>query len=332
MDRPLISVIIPVYNVEKYLDRCVQSVISQSYNNLEIILVDDGSPDNSPSLCDNWHRVDKRVKVIHQVNGGLSAARNAGLDAATGDFVTFIDSDDWIALDTYEYCINTLLHHDADSIEFHYITTKDISAVTLQPKEQILLYSNIDILRYYLNSSYKSGSYSVCRCIFPKYAVENVRFRFGKINEDIDFKFKVLRKVLKLVVSNQVKYYYYQHGISISSGALKQKDFDLYDSAKELYRLSLEVSDPTVIKLASYKLARTPFSLLCKIAYFGISDSSINKRAIVHKLQTELKQNRFLLLSSSMSFSKKILILCFCINFNFAEMIVSIVKQVYKPI
>ena len=96
----MISIIIPVYNVEKYLFRCVNSILSQTYSDIEIILVDDGSPDNSPELCDEIAQTDSRVVVIHKKNGGLSSARNAGLDIAKGDYVFFIDSDDWLSSNT----------------------------------------------------------------------------------------------------------------------------------------------------------------------------------------------------------------------------------------
>ena len=100
MDK--ISVIVPVYKTEQYLNRCVQSITDQTYKNLEIILVDDGSPDNCPEMCDQWAKKDERIKVIHKRNGGLSSARNAGLDSATGDYIMFADSDDWMEPDMAE--------------------------------------------------------------------------------------------------------------------------------------------------------------------------------------------------------------------------------------
>ena len=101
-NQPKISVIVPVYKVEKFLDRCVESIVGQTYKNLEIILVDDGSPDSCPAMCDKWAEKDARIKVIHKENGGVSSARNAALDAATGDFIGFVDSDDWIEPDMYK--------------------------------------------------------------------------------------------------------------------------------------------------------------------------------------------------------------------------------------
>lgn len=100
--KPAISIIVPVYNVEQYLDRCLNSIVNQSFSDIEIILIDDGSPDNSPSLCDKWAKRDKRIKVIHKKNGGLGYARNSGLEIAEGEYVAFVDSDDYVAIDMYE--------------------------------------------------------------------------------------------------------------------------------------------------------------------------------------------------------------------------------------
>ena len=104
MSKPLISVIVPIYKVEKYLNKCVDSIINQTYKNLEIILVDDGSPDSCPDICDKYEKKDNRVKVIHKKNGGLSDARNAGLDIANGEYISFIDSDDEIEASFVEKC------------------------------------------------------------------------------------------------------------------------------------------------------------------------------------------------------------------------------------
>ncbi len=109
----LISVIVPVYKVEAYLNRCVESIVNQSYSNLEIILVDDGSPDRCPEMCDVWSQKDKRIKVIHKENGGLSDARNAGMAIATGTYIGFVDSDDWIDRDFYEKLLLTLKENHA---------------------------------------------------------------------------------------------------------------------------------------------------------------------------------------------------------------------------
>lgn len=119
--KDLISVIVPVYNVEKYLDRCLKSILNQTYKNLEIILVDDGSKDSSGHICDEYAKKDNRVRVVHKKNGGLSSARNAGLRVATGKFVGFIDSDDDIELDMYEKMLNIMQKYDVDFVMADYL-------------------------------------------------------------------------------------------------------------------------------------------------------------------------------------------------------------------
>ena len=112
--KKLISIVLPIYNVENYIEKCMESVLNQTYKNIEIILVDDGSPDNCPIICDQYVKEDNRVKVVHKENGGLSDARNAGIKVANGDYITFIDSDDYVDKDYVEFLYNTIEETDAD--------------------------------------------------------------------------------------------------------------------------------------------------------------------------------------------------------------------------
>lgn len=111
-----ISIIVPIYKVEKYLDRCIESIVNQTYKNIEIILVDDGSPDNCPQMCDEWAKKDERIKVVHKQNGGVSTARNAGLDIATGEYIQFVDSDDFLELNACEILISNMKNTNADLV------------------------------------------------------------------------------------------------------------------------------------------------------------------------------------------------------------------------
>ncbi len=326
-NNPIISVIVPVYNVEQYLCRCVDSLLAQSYQNIEVILVDDGSPDGCPAICDEYAQKDNRVKVIHKKNGGLSSARNAGLDSAPkGNYVTFLDSDDWLEHDTYEYCVGLLSSNEADAIQFAIAMVSDEYTPLKQPKEKIEYYYNKDVLQYYMYSTTAADGYSVCRCLFAKDSIENERFRVGKINEDVDFKYRVLRNCKSFIVSNQYKYYYWQSDSSISTGGLKKKDFELYEAAEELVRLTKDEDYGTIAKLGRVKLARTPLSLLCKIAYFGIADKTIDKNKTIKQLTSELRGNLGLLLHSPLRRSRKILAVLFAINYQLANMCVKIAK------
>ena len=137
-ESPLISIIIPVYNVAPFLSQCIQSVLDQTYTHLEVIIVDDGSTDESPAICDKFAKLDTRIKVIHKKNGGLSDARNAGLDIASGDFIGFVDSDDWIENDMYETLYNLLNKYQADiSACAHYIEYGTKTKAVFESKEII---------------------------------------------------------------------------------------------------------------------------------------------------------------------------------------------------
>lgn len=323
-----ISVIIPVYGVEKYLDRCVESVVNQTYKDLEIILVDDGSPDNCPQMCDEWASRDRRIRTVHRKNGGLSCARNTGLSVASGDYVTFVDSDDWIAHDTYEYCMRLFdIYKGANAVQFDVKQTNIGNISFKQPKEVISVYRYKEILDYYLNSSTrKSGGFSVCRCLFEAPTAKRYRFREGKINEDIDYKYKVLKDCKELVVTNRIGYFYWQEGSSISSGKLKARDFQLYEAAEELYRLTQNETYGDIAFLGKVKKARTPFSLLCRIAVWGIDDKSLNEKDVVKQLVKEHRRNVITLLKAPLPLNRKVLSVMFAVSFDATRFFLLFVK------
>ena len=120
-----VSIVVPIYNVEKYLKQCIESIINQTLQDIEIILVDDGSPDNCPQICDEYAKKDSRIKVVHKKNGGLSSARNAGIEVATGDFIGFVDSDDYIELDMYEKMYNIAKENHVDFVVSDYYKVSD---------------------------------------------------------------------------------------------------------------------------------------------------------------------------------------------------------------
>ena len=159
-----ISIIVPVYKVEKYLDRCVESIVNQTYKNLEIILVDDGSPDNCPQMCDEWAKKDSRIKVIHKQNGGLSTARNAGLDISTGKYIQFVDSDDFLELNACEVLLKNIVETNADLVvgNVNFITkrkknVKLNSFVTTNKVEFMKIMLNKKIFNVAWNKLYKKS-------------------------------------------------------------------------------------------------------------------------------------------------------------------------------
>lgn len=327
--QPLISVIIPVYNVEKYLIRCVNSVRKQTYRNLEIILVDDGSTDGSGKLCDKLENEDPRIQVIHKENGGLSSARNAGLEAAGGKFIGFVDSDDWIARDTYEYLLNLLIDNRADIAQIDFKYASEYTMSVSNEKEEIKVFRDKAILQNYMTTTTTTtGSYSVCRCLFKKSVLEGIVFRVGKINEDIDYKYKALSGCGKYVESNLKKYFYFQSTGSLTTSGLTRRDFDLYDAAESIYNLTKNEIYGTIAFLGEVKKARTAFSLLCRIAYYGVSDTSINRNSIVRKLTREHRKNLGILLCSPMKMSRKLIAVGLAVHISTVEWPITILQKI----
>lgn len=220
MNNPLISIIIPVYRVEEYLDQCVSSVISQSFNNFEIILVDDGSPDSCPAKCDAWAQKDSRIHAIHKTNEGLSIARNTGLKIAKGEYVWFVDSDDWIssqALSEFVKCIK--LFKEVDLISMQLIGFENgkeniYGGYSSFPKCPTLLNN-----REYVDLNY--GLYPVSRFIIRKKLLDdNNLFFIGRIlHEDIPFGHMLISLVKQIVLLPVPSYYYRIRGGSIATSS-----------------------------------------------------------------------------------------------------------------
>lgn len=186
MEKNKISVIVPIYNVEKYLDKCINSIVNQTYQNLEIILVDDGSPDKCYQICDEWAKKDARINVIHKKNGGVSSARNAGLDVATGDFIGFVDGDDIIAPDFYETLADEAEKNSADISACFFKYYNDDYSVQKHAECYIKSqksYTSYELLNDYF-SSCKGEWVSFCNKIIRSYLFSGLRFPAGRVFED----------------------------------------------------------------------------------------------------------------------------------------------------
>lgn len=204
----LVSIIVPVYNVEKYLCRCVDSIINQTYKNIEIILVDDGSLDNCPLICDNYKLLDNRIVVIHKDNGGLSDARNAGLDVAKGKYITFIDSDDWYKLDAIECMVNVAEQNKTDVTCMYNISSNDYGPVDeeFHISKNVELFSYLDFGKMLCN---KEISTSVCNKLFKVECFKNHRFAKDRLNEDFLLLGELILKKINFAVVDYTGYFYY---------------------------------------------------------------------------------------------------------------------------
>lgn len=313
MDK--ISVIVAVYNVDKYIHRCLNSILQQTYKNLEVILVDDGSTDDSGKICDYYREKDPRVVVIHKDNGGQSSARNVGIEIVSGDYIAFVDSDDWIANDMYDHMIKIIKDTNSDVANVNYVLVEDdIEYRNEEP--DIKIFENKEILRQYLLEGTIRGSYSFCRNLYKKELFEFIRFPIGKINEDIATNYKVLMKVNRMVKSNYVGYFYFQDSTSTTRGAFVKRDFDLLDACKELEAITQDENYSDIKYLVQVKYVRSYFSLLAKIAFYGIKDKDLNQKEIIKGLTKELRQNYFLLMGSPIPLNRKLMATALSINFS----------------
>lgn len=221
----LVSVIVPVYNVEKYIARCLESIVAQTYHNIEIIVIDDGSTDLSGSICDEFGKRDSRIIVIHQENMGLSGARNRGLDVMRGQWVTFIDSDDFVHRDFIKYLLYMCIKHNVKVSQCGFVRGTDNN---FTEEEEIVKERKWKFNELYLSPS-RQFRVIACAKMYDATFFQIYRYPYGKINEDEDTTFKILYEAEYIVISNRKLYYYYMSNDSIMRKNRGKINFDFLD-------------------------------------------------------------------------------------------------------
>lgn len=271
-----VSIIVPVFNAEKYLEECINSLVNQTYKNLEIIIVDDGSTDGSAAICDMWGNKDSRINVLHKRNEGLSSARNAGLEAVTGDYVAFVDSDDWIALDMYEFLLMNLYENDASiSICSDY---KVYGSKIRRPekKEHIFLKMNSSEAFKKINEIGYFGV-GVWDKICKIELFDDLRFPIGHTNEDYWVTYTLMDRADVIVYDSTPKYFYRQQKSSITHS--HTIDFNSIKSTKKMLKLVAN-KYPTALPYA--KMGHV-------MALMGTYDSLLNDNAEKHPEWVRIK-------------------------------------------
>lgn len=228
-----VSIIVPVYNVEKFLEQCVNSILSQTYRNLEVILVDDGSPDKCPQMCDDYAARDQRIKVVHKRNGGLSSARNAGLDVATGEYVMFIDSDDFIDNNTVEYLLAVKENCNADIVcygMFRYNGTNDTLIENTVSKKDLEILDQLTTLKKLILRTIDCSS---CNKLYERNKIGTLRFKVGRNNEDHPFLFELYQRCNSIAYTNKAHYHYRITPGSITN-SLNERSFDIFKNTDDI--------------------------------------------------------------------------------------------------
>lgn len=229
-----VSIIVPVYQVEKYLRQCIDSILAQTFTDYELILVDDGSKDQSGEICDEYAGIDARVKVVHKENGGLSDARNRGMDQMIGNYFMFVDSDDYIAPTMVECLYKSILNEDADIVACNFLyffendRKKDFST---NIKSEVL--SGAEIF-YHRKNERNYGIWTVAwNKLYKRESFGNVRFRLGKYHEDEFWANEIYQMDIKIVTIPECLYYYRQRNNSIMGKKSIARDFDIIEAFQE---------------------------------------------------------------------------------------------------
>ena len=284
----LVSIVVPVYNVESYIDKCIESLVNQSLKHIEIILVDDGSTDKSGHICDKYALSDNRIRVIHKINGGLSDARNEGIKVAKGKYISFVDSDDWISINMIESLYNLAESNDADIVQCDYIETYNEKETneTVDSNISTQCYNGIQMLEYMHTDKY-GKCIVVWNKLYKKELFEEILFPKGKIHDDEFTTYKLFNIAKRIVDTDSIMYYYRQREGSIINSEFNIGRLDKIEALQER-NIYFEVNN-------LYELSRKTESNICgqlKGGYIGVRGSDIkNKEILLKNLKKEMINN-----------------------------------------
>ena len=308
MIKEKISIIVPVYNVEAYLERCVESILKQTYTNLEILLVNDGSTDKSGELCDKLALRDHRIRVIHKENGGLSDARNRGIDEASSNLIGFIDSDDYIDEDMYETLYRQMVASKADLSMcghydvYHQIPEKQVAEIKtweLMPEEAIKMVMEAKIL-----------SVTAVNKLYKKALFEQLRFRIGKIAEDAFIMVDLIHQCSKVVATNEKKYYYVHRENSITTQKFSLKFLNVIEAYEQNAKIISE-NYPDLYDVAIMRLNWAYFYVLDRL----LVDNDFKDKVLEDRLISYLKKNkRSILMDGRFTRARKMSFLALCLS------------------
>lgn len=260
---PKISVIVPVYNVEKLLRRCLDSIVQQTFSDFELLLIDDGSRDKSGQICDNYSEKDERVRVWHIPNGGQSAARNLGIDNCLGDFIAFIDSDDFVELNYLETLYQPMIEDEVDVVSCRYIAYSEERDEEVNRKlreNQLNLYyfsNNHAIMKDFLEKEFKENRnfpWESYANLYKTSLLKDIRFEVGREFEDNFFNYQYFKKVKKAVATSYIGYYYYANPSSKTRITFYEKQFDLIQQERLIIK-DIKKNYPEFLNLEANNLA-----------------------------------------------------------------------------
>lgn len=320
-----ISIIVPVYNVEKYLCKCIESILCQELIDFELILINDGSTDKSGEICEKYKFIDNRIKVIHKVNGGLSSARNTGLEIAEGEYIGFVDSDDWVDLSMYKKLYNAAILNNADIAQCSINKVYNEDNIKEQcMKKDIKIMSKNEALENLLD--YRK-SYIECvvtwNKLYKSHLFKRVRFPEGKIHEDEFTTYKVFDQANKVVRLNEELYFYRQTPNSIMNSKFELSRLNYLEALQEQLTYFSEHKNK---QLYTYVLANYDSAL--RNTYLNVK-KYLNDIELLEDIKSMQKHTcKLVIKSKDINYRKKILSIIFSINSNIYEIIHLLKKKI----
>lgn len=309
---PEISVIVPVYKAEQYLERCVKSILEQTYQNFELILVDDGSPDGSPILCDKWAEKDSRVHVIHKKNGGASSARNAGLKIAKGNWIAFADSDDWLNETALKTLYDLAQKYNVPMAIGGMRVVQKYTDASIVMKQNAKVLSNADLMSRFFRLNGEPDTHSVCGAIIRRDILEDYSFIEGRMNEDVETCYYLARKCEAAVYTDAPLYNYFKNIEGVTNSGFSKKKLDLLD-IWDIVQKQVEQFTPEYSYACEMNCKRARFTLLTQMSLNGYDhDDSLMKKT-KQQLKKEVRQSFWPLMKWKMPISRKVLLVWECI-------------------
>lgn len=289
-----ISVIVPIYNVEQYLEECIDSIIDQTYQNLQIILVNDGSTDCSGVICDRYKEKDKRIEVIHKANGGLSDARNVGLEHVVGEYVCFVDSDDKIDRTFVEYLYSELIRNKTQISACGFVAAFKNKTIQ-QPEKAGVFTSREAICKLIENVDFHDH---VCTKLFSTELWKNIRFPMDRVYEDMRTTYKVILESKTICISDKCLYWYRQRGNGIARGRFTQKKWEMIDAVEEMAKDNRLLSDPNIMRLINERHLRVEGLVLRSLLLSAENQDYLNNKTQIDACLRNIKKNKWSILKN----------------------------------
>lgn len=329
---PEISIIVPVYKVEKYLDRCVKSILDQTFTDFELILVEDGSPDNCPQMCDEWAKKDERIRVIHKENGGVSSARNAGLKIARGNYLGFVDSDDWIKPDMYE-TLYYLLENKQYGISVCGIErsfSDDVMINSTDATDELIVYTQKEYLMKILKVNTQESNHYPWNKLYRKEVFEEIFFPEGlAVGEDIESTFLTVLNTEKIIETKKIGYIYWFNAESVTFSKFDARQLDFLEVCNRIVEIANKKCEKEIIEYAQIFRYRADLGILCKIA-ISDKDRTFDTKVYTEKLLEDLRTHYRCLLKVKMPISRKIIMTLMCINYSVVATVLYVSAKIFR--